>query len=227
MVYLFVGMEGTPEELKLRSSNIWSYPISDYDKMLDDFYKDPENAPIPLFIGFPCAKDSSWSKRYPGKSNAVILTMAEYDLFEKWNKDQKFGKKPKREEDYQNLKNIFEKRILEEGLYKYYPQTKGKVNFTSVGSPLTFNYYIGSMKGEVYGADMTPSRFQSNDLLRPKTDINNLYLTGQDITTLGFTGAMMAGILTASEVLGYGNILDLINDRNLIKDLIFLEKKNI
>ena len=200
MVYLFVGMEGTPEELKLRSSNIWSYPIGDYDKMLEDFYQDPENAPIPLFIGFPCAKDSSWSKRFPNKSNAVILTMAKYDLFKKWDKDQNFGKKPKREEDYKNLKKIFERRILEEGLYKYYPQTKDKVKFTSIGTPLTFNYYIGSVKGEVYGADMTPSRFQADDILRPKTDINNLYLTGQDITTLGFTGAMMSGILTASEV---------------------------
>ncbi len=225
MVYLFVGMEGTPTELKLRSANIWSYPISDYDKMLEDFYKDPENAPIPLFIGFPCAKDSTWEKRYPNKSNAVILTMSEYDLFKKWDKNLKFGKKPKRDEDYEKLKKIFEKRILEEGLYKYYPQTKGKVKFTSIGSPLTFNYYIGSTKGEVYGADMKPYRFQVDDLLRPKTDINGLYLTGQDITTLGFTGAMMAGILTASEVLEYGNLTDLLSGRNIINDLLFVENK--
>jgi all-trans-retinol 13,14-reductase len=227
MVYLFVGMEGTPTELKLRSANIWSYPISDYDKMLEDFYKDPENAPIPLFIGFPCAKDSSWESRYPNKSNAVILTMSEYDLFKKWDKNQNFGKKPKREEEYDKLKKIFQKRILEEGLYKYYPQTKGKVKFTSIGSPLTFNYYIGSTKGEVYGADMNPNRFQKDDLLRPKTDINGLYLTGQDITTLGFTGAMMAGILTASEVLGYGNIIDIMSGRNVIEDLLYIENKNI
>ena len=227
MVYLFVGMEGSPSELKLRSSNIWSYPISDYDKMLEDFYKDPENAPIPLFIGFPCAKDSSWEKRYPNKSNAVILTMSEYDLFKKWDKNQKFGKKSKKDEEYEKLKKTFEKRILEEGLYKYYPQTKGKVKFTSVGSPLTFNYYIGSTKGEVYGADMSPSRFQKDDLLRPQTEIEGLYLTGQDITTLGFTGAMMAGILTTSEILGYGNIIDIISGRNIIEDLMFLEKKTI
>jgi len=50
---------------------------------------------------------------------------------------------------------------------------------------------------------MTPSRFQADDLLCPKTEINNLYLTGKYITILGFTGDMMAGILTASDILDY------------------------
>ncbi len=52
--------------------------------MLRDFEEDPANAPIPLFIGFPCAKDSDWTRRYPGKSNAVILTMAPFEAFSEW-----------------------------------------------------------------------------------------------------------------------------------------------
>ena len=66
---------------------------------------------------------------------------------------------------------------------------------------------------------MTPDRFKYDDLLKPKTSIENLYLTGQDITTLGFTGAMMAGILTASEILNYGTISDILSKRNLITDI--------
>ena len=217
-IYLFVGMEGTPSELKLRSSNIWSWPEKNYEEMLRKFYEDPEKAPIPLFIGFPCAKDSTWETRFPGKSNAVILTAAKYEWFEEWG-DKKMKKRGK---DYEELKAKFEKRILEEGLYKYYPQTRGKVKFTEVGSPLTFNYYIGSTKGEVYGADCKPNRFEDNDWLKPKTPIENLYLTGQDVTTLGLTGAMMGGILTASEILDYGNVLDYLVGRNIIHDLEIL-----
>ena len=215
LMYLFVGMKGSPSELKLRSSNIWSWPERDYDEMLRKFYENPKEAPIPLFIGFPCAKDSTWEKRFPGKSNAVIMTMAKYEWFDKW----KSSRSGRRDDNYEDFKKIFEKRILEEGLYKYYPQTKGKVDFTKVGSPLTFNHYLGSVKGEVYGANATPNRFQPNDLLRPKTSIENFYLTGQDVTTLGFTGAMMAGILTASEIQGYGTIKDMIMGRNIITDL--------
>ena len=114
-------------------------------------------------------------------------------------------------------------RILEEGLYHYYPKTRGKVTYCEVGSPLTFNHYIGSQRGEVYGLDNKPIRFQHDDWLIPKTHIEGLYLTGQDITTLGITGAMMAGVLSAHSVLGYGTITDLISGRNLIEDIQNLE----
>jgi hypothetical protein len=39
------------ENLGLRSSNIWVWPNRDYDKMMADFYADPEKAPIPMFLG--------------------------------------------------------------------------------------------------------------------------------------------------------------------------------
>ena len=218
--YAFIGMDGTPEELELRSSNIWHWPHGDYDKMIDDFHNDPNEAPIPMFIGFPCSKDSTWNNRYPGKSNAVILTLSKYEEFEKW-KDEKQGK---RSEEYQIKKKKYANRILEEGLYHYYPKTRGKVKYCEVGSPLTFNYYIGSHKGECYGLDNKPIRYQHNDWLIPKTHLPGLYMTGQDITTLGVTGALMSGVLTAHSVLGYGTILDVLSGRNLIDDIMNLEK---
>ena len=213
--YAFIGLDGEPDELELRSSNIWHWPHGDYDKMIDDFHKDPDNAPIPMFIGFPCAKDSTWKTRYPGKSTAVILTLSKYDEFEKW-KSERPGN---RSDEYKEKKKRYGDRILEEGLYHYYPKTRGRVTYCEVGSPLTFNHYIGSQRGECYGLDNSPIRYSHDDWLTPTTCIKNLYMTGQDITTLGVTGAMMAGVLTAHSVLGYGTILDMVSGRNLIKDL--------
>lgn len=214
-VYLFVGLDGEPDEFDFRSSNIWHWPNKDYDTMIEKFLESPETAPIPLFIGFPCAKDTTWRTRFPGKSNAVILTMADYSMFEKW-KDERPGH---RDQEYQTLKDMFANRILEEGLYHYYPKTKGKVVYKEVGSPLTFNHYIGSQRGEAYGLENAPIRFQDNDWLKPDTHIKNLYQTGQDVTTLGITGAMMSGVLTASSVLGYGTLSDILTQRNLVRDL--------
>ncbi len=219
--YAFIGMKGTPEELELRSSNIWHWPHKDYDRMIEEFHNDPEKAPIPMFIGFPCSKDSTWNKRYPGKSNAVILTMARYNEFKEWEND-KCGK---RSEEYQIKKQKYKERILEEGLYHYYPKTRGTVEYCEIGTPLTFNHYIGSQKGECYGLDNKPIRYQHNDWLIPNTEIPGLYMTGQDITTLGVTGALMSGVLTANSVLGYGTVFDIISGRNLIQDIITLEKK--
>ena len=49
----------------------------DYDKMLDDFNKDPMNAKL-YFMGFSCMKDHDWCSNYKDVSNAIILTIGDY-----------------------------------------------------------------------------------------------------------------------------------------------------
>lgn len=220
-IYLFVNLEGNKEELDLKSSNIWVWPNRDYDKMIEDFEENPYKNPIPLFIACSCAKDDSWSERFPGKSNAIILTLGKKEWFDQWENDRCMH----RGKNYNDIKEIFAERMFEEGLYKYYPKTRGKVTHYDVGTPLTTQFYIGAYSGEAYGLDSTPYRYSKAMDLRPETQINNLYLTGQDICTLGFTGALMGGLLTAHSILGYGNILDIVTGRNLVNDLINLEKK--
>ena len=51
--------------------------------------------------------------------------------------------------------------------------------------------------------------------LRPDTSIPGLYLTGQDILSCGFAGAMSSGVITASAVL----------KRNLFADMSRLKKE--
>jgi all-trans-retinol 13,14-reductase len=220
-MYLFVNLLGTPEELNLRSSNLWVWPDKNYEKVLDDFENNPLVNPMPFFIGCSCAKDSSWNDRFPGKSNAIILTTAKKEWFDIWEDEKCMH----RGQEYNDLKEKFAQRMLNEGLFKFYPQLKDKVEHYDVGTPLTNQFYLGAYEGEAYGLDSTPTRYSESSLLRPKTNIKNFYLTGQDICTLGFTGALMAGVLTAHSVLGYGTMLDLISNRNLISDVINLDKK--
>ena len=218
-VYLFVNLEGDKDELELKSSNIWVWPDKDYDKMIEVYSENPYKNPMPMFIACSCAKDDTWKERFPGKSNAIVLTMAKKEWFKNWENERCMH----RGHSYNDIKNIFAERMLEEGLYKFYPKTRGKVTHFDIGTPLTNQFYIGAYNGEAYGLDSTPYRYSKAISLRPETDVKNLYLTGQDICTLGFTGALMGGVLTASSVLGYGNIIDIMSGRNLINDLINLE----
>lgn len=220
-LYAFIGIDGNPEDFDFRSSNIWHLPHKDFDKLDSDYAKDPANAPMLMFIGTPCAKDSTWSTRYPGKSNCVILTKASY-----WEYQEFEDKKTrKRGDEYNKKKDRFLERVLEEGLYHYYPKTRGKVISTDVGTPITFNHYLGNLEGACYGMGFTPSRFQEDDWLTPKTHIPGLYMTGQDITTMGILGAFASGIISAHSILGYGTFGDLLSGRNLIEDIMHLEKK--
>ncbi|EGD78109.1 hypothetical protein PTSG_08987 [Salpingoeca rosetta] len=220
MVYLFVGMRGTAEELGLRTSNIWHYPHADFDKVLEDVADDPETAPLPLFVGLPSAKDSTWKQRHGNTSTAVILTMCPHSVWEEWEGTEQ----GKRGEAYEAKKKMFGERMLE-GFFHYYPKCRGKVDYTDVGSSLTFNHYLNSLRGEVYGLANDAARFAEHDWLRPETNIKNFYLTGQDIVTVGVTGALMAGVLTAHSMLGYGTLSDLFSGRNVIEDIMHLDKQ--
>ena len=61
---------------------------------------------------------------------------------------------------------------------------------------------------------MTPERYSDFDIiraLRPDTDVKNLYLTGQDISTNGIAGAIGSAYLTAHKILGF-NCVDLLSE---------------
>jgi len=222
IMYCFIGINGDSEELKLPSCNIWRWPTADdhdLDKMIQAFQDDPEHAPVPLFCGFPSSKDKSHASRYPGKSTAVLLTIGDSRWFTKWE-GTKWGKRGK---DYEEWKARLTNRIVEEGLYHMWPQTRGRVEYTALGTSLTYNHFIGSNFGEAYGLDFQPERCEANDWLRPESPIPGLYLTGQDVAVFGIAGALMSGVLSSMAILGYGSPLDLASGRNVVEDLWHLD----
>ena len=125
-----------------------------------------------------------------------------------------------------NLKEIGFTEISGSNLYIYQSGEYKILNY-SIGTPLTTQYYLGSVAGESYGLLANKRRFLETELLNPKTHIENFYLTGQDICTLGVTGAMMGGILTANQILGYGSFTDIILGNNVVKDLIKKFRKRV
>jgi all-trans-retinol 13,14-reductase len=104
----------------------------------------------------------------------------------------------KRGDEYEKLKENFSNRLLEQ-LYKTVPQLKGKIDFYELSSPLSTKHFTSYASGEIYGIDHTTDRFRHN-FLRAHTPVKNLFLTGQDVVTVGIGGALFAGLITASAV---------------------------
>ncbi|RTL26695.1 MAG: NAD(P)/FAD-dependent oxidoreductase [Burkholderiales bacterium] len=193
---VYVGLKHTAEELALPKTNFWIYPGHDYDGVLQRFMDDPEQ-PFPVvYISFPSAKDPDFARRYPGKATIEIVAPTNYAWFERWQ-DTIWGK---RGEDYDAAKARWGERLMEV-LYEKLPQLRGKVDYFEVSTPLSTNWFGGYQRGELYGLDHDPSRFQQ-DWLSPRTRIKGLWLTGQDVLTCGIVGAMMGGILTSVAVAG-------------------------
>ncbi|XP_070565714.1 all-trans-retinol 13,14-reductase-like [Ptychodera flava] len=214
---LFVGLNGSKEELGLKGSNCWAFTANDASKAALEFMgKSVEEAgqsDIPLlFISFPSAKDPTWDQRYPGKSTCAVITFANWEWFKDWENERVM----KRGEEYDRLKNAIGDRMWEQTCLLY-PQLKDKVEYFEVGTPVSNKHYIASPKGEIYGLDHNKTRFSAKTVsaLRPTTAIPNLYLTGQDILSCGFAGAAFGGLLCASSIL----------NRNLMTDALKLRQQ--
>jgi all-trans-retinol 13,14-reductase len=231
MCFLFVSLEGSVDELKLPPNNIWSWPgVSEtttytqrFAKVLTkNLHRHPDR-PV-TFIAFPCAKESTWNSRYPGKSNALVLTMVNFEDFAPWA----HMKSSDRDADsaYQEIKALWREKLSAE-LFAYFPHLKNRVKGMNVGTPLSFNTYLNTTKGEVFGLQMGKWRFAPNayDVLRPTTPIEGsftsmilflrefcvlgLYQSGQDIVAIGIMGSLMSSVVTAHSILKFGQLSSL------------------
>lgn len=193
-IALYVGLDASDEAIGSGRGNLWVYPGADYEGGVARFAADPD-APIPLaFISFPSAKDPSFAARFPGRSTIEVVTVAAYELFERWSS----GAWHRRGEEYEALKSRLRDRLLEV-LYRQVPQARGRVVAAEISTPLTTRHFTNYGRGEMYGLAHEPARFMERGL-RPKTAVPGLWLTGQDICTCGVGGALAGGYLTASAI---------------------------
>lgn len=197
---LYVGLQGTTEDLQLEKTNLWVYRDHKHEANFERFQADL-NAPLPLvYLSFPSAKDPDFDRRYPGHSTIEAVTLGPYEAFKSWeNTSWK-----KRGAQYDELKASLSERLLDT-LYKHAPATRGKVEIAELSTPLTTRNFAAHPTGEIYGLQHTALRFEQR-WLRPRTPIKGLYLTGADVASAGVVGALMGGMLCSSAVLK-GNVL--------------------
>ncbi|MCP5173965.1 MAG: NAD(P)/FAD-dependent oxidoreductase [Moraxellaceae bacterium] len=193
---LYIGIKDSAKNLNLPKTNFWIYPNENYEQSIKSFLADA-NSDIPMvYISFPSAKDPSFEARYPNRSTIEIVAPCPWEWVEQWA-DKPWGK---RGADYDALKEDFSQRLLEK-LYQKLPHLRGQIDYYELSTPLSTEFFCWYQKGEIYGLDHDPKRFEQT-WLRPKTDIEGLYLTGQDILTCGVVGAMIGGAMTAINIGG-------------------------
>ena len=203
-VCLYMGLKIPPKELQLKNTNLWIYPSYNHDKNVKDFFRNKKsNLPV-VYVSFPAAKDPLFNRKYPNLSTMEAITVSAFEDFKNW--DNKPWKK--RGNEYEEKKEKISERILGQ-IYQYVPNAKGNIDYYELSTPLSVKSLANYQNGELYGINHTPDRFHQK-WLRAKVDIKNLYLTGQDIITVGVTSAMFSGLLTASAIL----------KKNLMKELI-------
>jgi all-trans-retinol 13,14-reductase len=192
---IYVGLNATDLQLKLPKYNMWLYNNYDFDFNNEHHLKTKNTISPVLYISFPSAKDSEWQQKHPGTSAIQVLGSYPFNWMEEWE----HMKWQKRGSDYETVKEEL-KLLFIEKLYKTLPQIKGHVEVCELSTPLSTKHFSNYDKGEIYGLEHTPERFELKQL-RPKTNYKNLYLTGQDILSVGVSSAMMSGVFTSINIL--------------------------
>ena len=201
-VFLFCKIRGDANELSLPTHNLWYFSSYDIDEAFDKYYADPVNhRPPTCYIGFPCTKDPTWPKRFPGVSNCILISDGLYDWFTKWHGTAVH----ERGDDYETFKNQLAKHLLDI-LYETVPEVRGKVEYWTLGTPLTEVSYLSSFRAASYGTKCDTNIFNELNArwtTTPHTRIPGLYMAGSDAFLPAVCGAMYGGILGASAILGY------------------------
>lgn len=145
----------------------------------------------------------SYQRPQTGKTttdNIDILTPMTWQEVEQWQNTVLM----KRGDEYEALKRekaeacikVAEKKIdgLREAIDNIYTST-----------PLTYQYYTATSKGSAYGILKDRSKL-AYTMLTPKTPIENLLLTGQNLNLHGILGVSMTSFFTCAEILGMEKI---------------------
>jgi all-trans-retinol 13,14-reductase len=199
-VSLYVGLDRSDAELGLKGTNLWVYPGFDHDANVERFARDfpvDMDAAFPgVYISFPSAKDAGFQTRFAGKSTVEAIAMLPYSAFAKWGE----SRWKRRGSDYDALKQRLAARLLAE-LERQVPAVVGHVARAELSTPVTTRHFMNYGSGEIYGIASTPERFAMREL-GARTPIRGLYLTGQDVASLGVVGALFGGVISASVALG-------------------------
>jgi len=197
---LYVGLDRSDAELGLQGTNLWVYPGFDHDANVErfarDFPSDMDAAFPGVYISFPSAKDTSFQTRFPGKSTVEAIAMMPYAAFAKWGE----SRWKRRGKEYDALKQRLTAQLLAE-LERQVPAVSGHVACAELSTPVTTQHFMNYGSGEIYGIASTPARFAMREL-GARTPIRGLYLTGQDVASLGVVGALFGGVISASVALG-------------------------
>ncbi len=111
---------------------------------------------------------------------------------------------------YEQWKNEKSERLLN-AVYANYPELKNAVESYSVATPLTFERYLGSPGGSMYGIKRD-FRSPNRSMILPATRIPGFYFTGQNINLHGMMGVTLSTLVTLGFFTDINSLIKEINE---------------
>jgi phytoene dehydrogenase-like protein len=191
VVELFLGLRRDPREMGFQGENHWLFSSFDHDETYAQRDELLSGRAVMAYLSFPSLKDPA-AKRH----TAEVIAPLSYGALEAYSREPWH----RRGAGYDAAKDRITQALLDL-IERQYPGFRDLVEYSEVGTPLTFEHFAATPSGAIYGFPGTPDKYRKS-WFGPDTPIRNLYLTGSDAGLLGIVGALMGGVLAASRLLG-------------------------
>ncbi|PJZ70797.1 phytoene dehydrogenase [Leptospira perolatii] len=200
-ICLYLGLKESPAKFGFKGENYWIFSSSDHDQNFsgrNNWIKESGDIPN-LYISFPSLKNPE-AKNH----TADVISFTDYENFAEW-KEHPWKK---RGEDYKTLKDQITERMLST-LESRFPGFRNIVEYAELSTPITNEHFTSHPDGAIYGLACVPERYQKekSPWFDVRTPIQGLFLTGADAGSPGIAGAMMAGLATATAIVGDNRLL--------------------
>jgi all-trans-retinol 13,14-reductase len=138
--------------------------------------------------------------------NGSVITYMDYNEVRNWEVTYTGN----RGDDYLEFKEQ-KASLLLDAVEKQFPGIKSRIASYYTSTPLTWRDYTGTKAGSAFGILKDFNR-PVESMIFPKTQIKNLFLTGQNINMHGLLGVTISAVLTCGELLGIKNLLNKIKN---------------
>lgn len=141
----------------------------------------------------------------------TIFTYMRYEDVAPWqNTFNTVLSEQERGESYEAFKR-YKAGILIDTVEERFPGLKNCIASYTASTPLSYRDYIGNYDGSLYGI-AKDYKDPLKTFISPRTKVQNLYLTGQNINIHGVLGSTISGLLTCITLLGNEDIVEKIKN---------------
>jgi all-trans-retinol 13,14-reductase len=138
----------------------------------------------------------------PGSKSSTYADAVIINTYMNWKevKPWEHTRVGQRGEKYEELKRQKAEKLLD--LVELdFPGIRSMVDSYYTSTPLTYRDYTGTYRGSIYGI-LKDYNNPMKTMILPRTNLPNLFLTGQNINVHGVVGVTIGSILTCSELIG-------------------------
>lgn len=192
-----------PGSYKYSNTNYYCYLNDDVWNCIDH---NEETWPL-LYAVFFSAQEKS--KEFA--EGITIMTYMHLWEVEKWKDSfNTVGNPGERGNDYEAFKKRKAEKLFDIAEKKF-PGLKNSIHDYYTSTPLTFRDYMGTNDGSVYGISKD-YKDPLKTFVSPRTKVENLLLTGQNINLHGVLGVSISSVVTCSVLLGMTNLIKKIDE---------------